>query len=179
MAMPVATRPWTLDDLERLPDDGNKYEVVRGELFVTPPPGPDHETILARLTRILDPYVERHALGFVYHPRAVFRFEGSEVEPDLMVRTRVTRELAWNDSVKPLLIVEVLSPSTRRRDREQKRSFYVDVGIADYWIVDAEARTITVVRPAEQDAPCAGELTWHPAGAVEPLVVQVADLLGE
>lgn len=179
MAMPVATRPWTLDDLERLPDDGNKYEVVRGELFVTPPPTPDHETILARLTRILDPYVARHGLGFVYHPHSVFRLEGSQAEPDLMVRAQVTREAGWDNAPKPLLILEVLSPSTRRRDREQKCVFYVDAGIPDYWIVDAELRTITVVRPGASDAGCTESLTWHPAGAGEPLVVRIAEVFGE
>ena len=179
MAMPVAIRPWTIDDVDRLPDDGNKYEVVRGELFVTPAPTGDHETILARLTRMLDPYVERHGLGFVYRPRAVFRFEGSQVEPDLMVRSRVTREQAWNDAVKPPLIVEVLSPSTHRRDRGPKRELYVDAGIADYWIIDAEARTVTVIRRDKPDMVCADVVTWHPAGAAEPLDVRVAELFAE
>lgn len=53
---------------------------------MTPPPGGTHETILARLSRILDPYVESQGLGLVYHPKSVMRFEGSDVEPDLMVR---------------------------------------------------------------------------------------------
>lgn len=81
-----ATRPWTLAELHRLPDDGNKYELVRGELFVTPPPSTGHEDILARLSRILDPYVAEQRLGYVYHPRSVMELDGSEVEPDLMVR---------------------------------------------------------------------------------------------
>lgn len=177
--MPVATRPWTLDELERLPDDGNKYEVVRGELFVTPPPSPDHETVLARLTRILDPYVLRHGLGFVYHPHAVFRFEGSEVEPDLMVRGQVTRETGWNEAPKPVLIVEVLSPSTRRRDHDHKRSFYVDALIPAYWIVDADARTITAVRPGTPDSTCTDTLAWHPTAAVEPLAIRLVDVFGD
>ena len=79
MAMPNAVKRWTLRELHSLPDDGNKYELVRGELFVTPPPTYDHETIAARLTQILVPYVASHGLGLVYHPRAVLRFEGSEV----------------------------------------------------------------------------------------------------
>src|SRR2546430_9950820 len=86
MHMAARAKQWTLREVHSLPDDGNKYELVRGELFVTPPPTDEHETILARLTRLLDPYVAAHGLGFIYHPRAVLRFEGSEVEPDLMVR---------------------------------------------------------------------------------------------
>src|SRR5262245_55479237 len=84
--MTTATKPWTIEEPHRLPDDGNKYELVRGELFVTPPPSVDHEEVLARLAKILMAFVEKHGLGNVYHPRSVVRFEGSEVEPDLMVR---------------------------------------------------------------------------------------------
>src|SRR5438045_5594867 len=73
----VAIRPWTLEELQRLPDDGNKYELVRGELFVTPAPSEDHETIAARLSNILSQYVERHGLGLVFLPRAVFRLQAS------------------------------------------------------------------------------------------------------
>src|SRR5438270_1344414 len=86
MAVSTETRPWTIEELHRLPDDGNKYEVLDGELFVTPAPSEAHEDILAHLTRIIDPFVARHNLGYVYHPRSVVRTQGSEVEPDLMVR---------------------------------------------------------------------------------------------
>ena len=75
---------WTLAELHRLPDDGNKYELVRGDLFVAPAPSVVHETILVRLTDILAPFVAANDLGNVFHPRAVVRFKGSEVEPDLM-----------------------------------------------------------------------------------------------
>jgi hypothetical protein len=96
-----------------LPDDGNKYELVRGELFVTPPPTLDHETTTARLTRRLDPLVAAHRLGLIYHPKAVMRFEGSEVEPDLMVRQPGVRKATnWDSASVPSLVVEVLSPST-------------------------------------------------------------------
>ena len=86
MVMATETTQWTLEELHRLPDDGNRYELVRGTLFVTPAPSNPHEAISARLTRILDPYAAKHALGDVYRPRAVMLFEGSQVEPDLMVR---------------------------------------------------------------------------------------------
>ena len=59
------TKRWTLEELHSLPDDGNKYELVRGDLFVTPPPSEEHETILARLHALLIPYVAANALGMV------------------------------------------------------------------------------------------------------------------
>src|SRR3982751_4020232 len=86
MAVALKVRQWTLAELHRLPDDGNRYELVRGDLFVTPAPGNPHEAIAARLTRIIDPYAAKHGLGDVYRPRAVMMFAGSQVEPDLMVR---------------------------------------------------------------------------------------------
>src|SRR4051794_26209806 len=87
MQMATATKLWTLPEVHSLPDDGNTYELVPGVLYVTPPPLDEHETIAARLARILDPYVAAQGLGLVFRPKAVFRIgKDVEVEPDLMVR---------------------------------------------------------------------------------------------
>jgi Uma2 family endonuclease len=180
MHMATDTKRWTLDEVHSLPDDGNKYELVHGELFVTPPPSDDHETILALLTRALDPYVAANGLGMVYRPRAVVRFEGSEVEPDLMVRARRPKlSKDWDEAPTPILVVEVLSGSTRRRDQVQKRAFYLEVGVAEYWIVDPERREIRVVRRGEDDVVATRELTWSPAGTRAPLVLGVAALFDD
>jgi Uma2 family endonuclease len=179
MHMATETRPWTLEELHRLPDDGNKYELVRGELFVTPPPTDSHETILARLSRLLEPYVASQRLGFIYHPRSVVRFEGSEVEPDLMVRQPQAKpDAKWEEAPTPILVVEVLSGSTRRRDRNQKRALYLDVGVAEYWIIDPETSAVTAVRPGEPDQLCKDTLTWLPPGASSALTLAVKDLFG-
>jgi Uma2 family endonuclease len=178
MAVATQVRKWTLQELHRLPDDGNKYELVRGELFVTPPPGDEHETILAKLTEILVPYVRMHGLGHVYHPRAVFRLEGSEVEPDLMVRqahpSRRGNDSDWDRAPVPILVVEVLSSYTRRRDHNQKKSFYLDAGIAEYWIVDPVEREITVAKPGHPTTLERNQMTWLPPGAESPLELGVA-----
>ena len=179
MHMSSAVKQWTLEEVHSLPDDGNKYELVRGELFVTPPPTDPHETIASRLTRILDPYVEQHGLGFVYRPRAVMRFEGSEVEPDLMVRSlHPSDEPDWDDAPIPLLIVEILSPSTRRRDQVQKRSLYMDAGVAEYWMVDPERRVVTVVRLGREDVVARETVRWRPDGAAAELTFEVARVFG-
>jgi Uma2 family endonuclease len=177
----VATRikQWTLEELHSLPEDGNKYEVVRGELFVTPPPSDQHETIAARLAGILTPYVEAHGLGHVYRPRAVMRFAGSEVEPDLMVRAahpdRRGTDSDWTRAPIPLLVVEILSPYTRRRDREDKRPFYIDAGVDEYWMVDPEERSITIVR-IDSERESASTVTWAPSGVSASLTFEVGHL---
>ena len=180
MSMAATTKHWTLEEVHSLPDDGNKYELVHGELFVTPAPSPGHETIIARLTRILDPYVAAQGLGLVYHARSVVRQKGSEVEPDLMVRQPPpNRGNEWEKWPVPILVVEVLSDSTRRRDREQKRDFYLnDARIPEYWIVDPERRTITSLRADRDDRTFAETMTWAPAGATEPLAFAISDVFG-
>lgn len=177
MHMAATTKVWTLEELHSLPDDGNKYELVHGELFVTPPPTDDHETISAVLTRLLDPYVAANGLGLVYHPRAVMRLHRSEVEPDLMVRQRQgTHGAPWDGAPLPILVVEILSNSTRRRDLMQKRDFYMEVGVPEYWTVDPERAEIRVVRPRQPDVVTRDELVWAPAGARSPLTIRVADV---
>ncbi|HET7585221.1 MAG TPA: Uma2 family endonuclease [Gemmatimonadaceae bacterium] len=167
-------RKWTLRDLHALPDDGNKYELVRGELFVTPAPTDAHEELGAVLNALLAPYVARHRLGRVYRPRAVIQVLGSEAEPDLMVRPIPKRQpVQWRRAPRPHLAVEILSDATHRRDREQKRSLYMDAAIPEYWIVDGDERGIRVVRQNRDDEWCDSMLVWYPHGATEPFVLDV------
>lgn len=176
--MPMAaTRAWTLDDLDTLPDDGNKYEVVRGELLVTPAPSVTHELVIVRLRGLLMPYVRAHQLGDVFQARAAFQFRGSQVEPDLMVR-RVDPGHTWETAPAPSLIAEVVSPTTRRREHDHKRGLYSDAGIAEYWIIDPEDRTIAAVRPDQVDTGCRDAIRWWPAGAAAPLDLALADVFG-
>lgn len=165
---------WTLDALDRLPDDGNRYEVLDGELYVTPAPSPAHELLANELRTLLEPYVRQHGLGRVFVPRAVLRVSGSEVEPDLMVRpVPVVLPEKWDQMPVPLLVVEVLSPATRRRDLAPKRAFYRRCGVAAYWCIDGEARSIRVIRSGHGDMVLDSTLAWQPDGASEPLVIDV------
>lgn len=184
MAMPNTLAGWTVPDLYRLPEDGNTYELVHGELFVTPAPSVPHQELVSALTEVLFPYVAMHRIGRLHFPHSVVRVGShSQVEPDLMVRPITARRAtSWDTAPRPILVVEVTSGTTARRDRIQKRSLYLDAGIPEYWIVDREHRTITVVRPGSDDAELPGELVWHPAGAAERLTIDVrrlfADALG-
>jgi Uma2 family endonuclease len=178
--MATVSKQWTLEELHSLPDDGNRYELVRGELFVTPPPTEPHETLAARLHRLIDRYVEAHKLGYVYRPRAVMRHDRSEVEPDLMVRQPMHKpDATWDDAPIPVLVVEILSPTTRRRDQLQKRLLYMDAGVDEYWIVDPERNDITVVRDDRDDAVVRDELAWKPSDASAPFTLDVRQLFGD
>lgn len=176
----IEQKEWTLEELWSLPDDGNKYEVVHGELFVTPAPSPDHETIGAILNELLLPYVKAQRLGRIYRPRSVVRVvPHSEVEPDLMVRTQAVPGASWEMVPLPSLVVEIASRTTLRRDQVQKRKLYVDIGIPDYWIFDPSVRSVHVVRPGRPDTVTSAGLLWHPAGASEPFHLDVAGLFRE
>jgi Uma2 family endonuclease len=181
MAVPVPTKTkvWTLEELHSLPDDGNKYELVRGALFVTPPPTVDHEEVAARLDRILAPFVAASGLGYVYRPRAVIQARGSEVEPDLMVRLpHPNPKAGWDAWPVPLLVVEIISPGTRRRDREQKKAFYLEAGVAEYWIVDPERRNLTIVRPGKDDWVEDERVDWAPRGTGAVLILSLDEVFG-
>ena len=180
MPMAQRIRKWTLRDLNALPDDDNKYELVRGELFVTPAPTDAHEEFGAVLHAMLDPYVKRHRLGRIYRPRAVIQVLESQVEPDLMVRPVPPKQpVEWADAPLPHLVVEILSAFTRRRDREQKRALYMDAGIPEYWIVDGNERRLLVVRAGEEVMRCSTTVSWHPRGADEPFVLDVQQFCRE
>ncbi len=176
--MAATMKVWTLDELHSLPDDGNKYELIQGELFVTPAPMPSHEHVLARLMNALFPYVFAHRLGWIYRPRAVIRIGDSEVEPDLMVRQPPAHDdEPWEDQPLPILAVECTSRFTRRRDLTTKREFYLGLGITEYWVVDRETRSVHVYTTGgervEKD-----EMVWHPDPAPEPLRFSVTELFG-
>lgn len=177
MPMVASAKRWTLDELHRLPDDGNKYEIVSGELFVTPAPSEQHETILVRLHARLAAYVDEHQLGGIFRPRAIVRLRGSEVEPDLFVRpVRSGTEHDWDDAPVPLLVVEIISPTTRRRDLMHKRDLYLHAGVDTYWAIDPEARTVRVIRADREDVVTRDTLTWAPSSASVPLTLSVATL---
>jgi Uma2 family endonuclease len=128
-------------------------------------------------SRVLEPFVIANNLGIVFRPRAVLRFQGSEVEPDLMVRQPpASRTAEWEDVPTPSLVVEILSPTTRRREHEQKRGFYLEAGVGEYWIVDPERTTVTVIRPGAEDRVERSTVVWHPVHATSALSIDIAQI---
>jgi len=165
MAAP-ATKEWTVDMLEALPDDGNRYEILDGELYVTPSPAWRHQAVIWRLSILLDPYLEQGRVGFgLSAPADVIFDRRNVVEPDLfvapLVNGRMPNTLAEAGSL--LLVVEVLSPSTRRADRTKKRLIYQSFRVPEYWIVDVDARLVERWRPDDRRPEILDEtIEWKP-----------------
>jgi Uma2 family endonuclease len=136
-------------EYRKLPDDDpNQYEMMWGVLYVSPSARFKHQRIQARLVRLLGNYVDRHDLGTIVEPIDLYRDEVNYVEPDISYFTSdqsVQLEEEQTIRLVPPLVVELLSPSTARKDRETKRRWYADLGVREYWIVDCEARAVEVI----------------------------------
>lgn len=140
----------TWDDYVRFPEDGRRHELIDGEHFVTPAPTRTHQTIVMNLGGHLWQHLRQHPTGSVFNVSLdVILSEHDVVQPDLLYFSR-EREAAFEPSrwVKgaPNLVIEVASPSTRRRDETLKRHLYERYGVDEYWLVDPEAETILVLR---------------------------------
>lgn len=175
MAMPV-TEPWTIEQLDRLPDDGNRYEVLDGELLVTPAPSDVHEELVMLLVERLMPFVAAQNLGRVY-TRGVLRRMKSQLEPDILVRA-IGRLQGWENAPLPMLVVEVLSRSTRMRDLGKKRGHYATIGIPEYWIVDREEEVVIQVRGTEERL-VTGMLRWSPPDTTATLEIDIAAMFAD
>jgi Uma2 family endonuclease len=181
--MPSIKQRWTAAERDALPEDGNRYEVLDGELFVTPAPSWNHQEAALALRDILGPYLGRERIGhaFVAPADVVFTPERA-VQPDVFVVPLVEgrRPIHFNEVRRLLLAIEVSSPSTARADRVTKRVIYSEERVDEYWIVDLDARTFERTTPSEPRAEIlADRLVWSPAGASVPLVIDVVAYFAE
>lgn len=155
----IATlRPLTYDDLRDMPDDGQRYEIIGGELIVNPAPASGHQRVLGELYRLIHGYVRRYDAGEVFFaPFDVLLGRNDAVEPDLVFLS-VARPRVPNDEnsidYAPDLVVEVISPSSRQTDRVKKMALYARAGVPEYWIADPQRRILIVnVREGENYVP--------------------------
>ena len=169
---------WTAALVTALPDNGNRYEVLDGELAMTPAPSWDHQRLAFALCREISSYLNAHRLGEALLAPADVEFSPRRLlEPDVFVVPRTPdapRPRSFADAKRLLLAIEVLSPSTARRDRGVKRRIYMDEQVDEYWIVDADAWCIERWRRGEDRPEIVMEtLVWRPEGAEEALVIEV------
>ena len=178
MGMPALVY-YTADMVRALPDDGNRYETVHGELLVNPAPRAWHQVIVSRLLRTVADHLDRNPIGtLLQSPADISWSDDTLVQPDLfVVDVDEARTLDWAQMKTLFLVIEVLSPSTARNDRFTKRRLYQEQDIPLYWIVDADEHRVEVWRPELQFPEMESErVTWHPARGPAPLVVELAEL---
>ncbi|HEV8178516.1 MAG TPA: Uma2 family endonuclease [Gemmatimonadales bacterium] len=170
---------FTAQMVRALPEDGNRYETVRGELLVTPAPRVWHEEIVGRLYVALRHYLSTDPVGHVFGSHSDISWgPDTLVEPDVLVAPlEEVRTLEWSRVKTLLLVVEVLSPSSRRADRFTKRVEYQRQNIPCYWIVDPDERQVEAWSPADTFPAFERErLIWHPAGAGRPFELSLEEL---
>jgi Uma2 family endonuclease len=181
MAMPASRAEWTVDMLDALPDDGSRYEIIDGELFMTPSPAYPHQAVVGALFARLRAYLRPSPLArAVISPSDIRKpdRDRNHVEPDIFaIRLR-------NGVVPPfpfglsdlLLAVEVVSPSTGAYDYQTKRQLYLGNGVPEYWIVDPAAHTLTRFRSLSDPAELlTRRLAWHPEGMPAPFIVELPE----
>jgi len=139
---------WTYDDFLRLPDDGVRYEVIQGVLYMTNAPDPEHQYAVVKITTTLDVFVSAHQAGVVYAAPIEVHLPGiaQPVQPDICFIRQERRSIVGRKFIEgvPDLMVEVLSPSTARTDRRVKFDAYERAGAREYWIANPKTRTVEV-----------------------------------
>ncbi|HSQ29711.1 MAG TPA: Uma2 family endonuclease [Gemmatimonadaceae bacterium] len=167
-----AVRPhrWTRVEVDRLVDERPgltpRYELVDGELLVTPAPSRRHQRIILHLALLLQPYLVQHRMGEIVLGPGELELDGEErYEPDLMIVPAVDGKLPPADTAPShaILVCEVLSPGSLRHDRVTKRKAFQRHAVPEYWIVDPDAEVFEVWRVHdERPAVVDGVLTWQP-----------------
>jgi Uma2 family endonuclease len=185
MAMPATHENWTVDMLDALPDDGQRYEIIDGVVCVTPAPSDVHQLVLGAFYLRIAPYLlAANAARALFSPADVRKDDRkrNRVQPDLFaVRLIDGKRPVYPYSQDDLLLVlEVLSPGNPLYDHHVKRELYLTNGVREYWIVDAEARTVTRWRSLDDPGEVfTKRIEWHPQGMERPLAIELPSLFAE
>ncbi len=181
MHMPATSERWTAAAVRELQDESRawpRYELIDGELLVTPAPRLQHQRAVGALCLHLSEYLAREQIGEVLFSPADIELEPETVvQPDIFVVPLVAGKLPrnWRDVRSLLLACEVLSPSTARHDRVTKRRFFSRVGVADYWVVDLDAEILERAGSADDRVELMTDtVVWQPEGASAPFTLDLA-----
>jgi Uma2 family endonuclease len=178
--MSSSTTEWTYAEYARLPDDGNRYEVIDGEVCMTPAPGPHHQTVAANLFVELRGYVQQHRIGEVLWDVDLLFVSGQYLRPDMVFVPTASLDGITDRGVEspPGLVVEVLSPHSRRIDRELKPPRYRAFGVPEYWIVDPISRSVECHRLSASSGPevVTDTLRWQPNTEYPAMTIEVGTL---
>jgi Uma2 family endonuclease len=176
--MVQAPTRWTADMVREIPEDRSRYEVIAGELVVSPGPSWAHQTAVLQLLTRLHSYLQQFRAGHLLCGPAEIAFSyDTLVQPDLFVVPSVAGKAPkrWEDVKELLLVVEVISPSSARTDRVRKRQLYLEKGAPEYWVVDIDAGLVERWRTGD-DRPdiVTDSISWQPPAAKEPFILELA-----
>ena len=179
MGMSTSRKRWTAAEIDALPADGFRYEVINGERFVTPGPSLLHQDAAVRLTALLLPFCDALGLLLSTAPADVKFGTYDQVQPDLFVMPRTTsgrRPLRFSDVGHLLLAVEVLSPSSRQTNRREKRKLYQAQGVPEYWVVDTDDRAVERWTPSSTEAVVVRDaIEWRPIAERDAIRIDLAE----
>ena len=147
MQIPKGKIVLTYDDYFALPNDGKRYEILEGELTVTPAPSTKHQTASGNLFVLLSQYIKERDLGKLFHaPIDLILSSTSVLQPDLLFVSKARQSIITERAIEgaPDLVVEILSPTTSRTDRVTKAQIYARHSVPVYWIVDPEREAIEI-----------------------------------
>lgn len=187
MGMPILQqdavgRRWSVEDVWVIPDDGNRYETVDGELLVSPAPRYGHQVVASEIWLALREWVRAHQVGFaMMSPADVILDAYTLVQPDVFVLPPVGRDVLWGKTPAPtpLLVIEVLSPGTARNDRLRKRPRFQRAGI-ECWLVDPDSQLLERwVADADRPQICVQSVTWQPASVAVAFSLELATVWAE
>ncbi len=139
---------WTYEDYLKLPDDGRRFEIIEGVLYVTNAPNIDHQFVVSEIVQRIGNFVRQYNLGYILS--APFEVHLSERARPVLPDVIFIKAERWPETGAgyfegaPDLIVEVLSPSTRRTDQVVKFTAYEQAGVSEYWIVDPKSKIVQV-----------------------------------
>ena len=162
MGMAVSVPRYTVDDLERFPNDGDRYELLDGILLVTPAPRAVHQNIAGRLQLLLGTAVQRPGHARVVGPGAISVPPRTQLQPDILVYpARFGPSVDWISVTDHWLAVEVLSRSSRVYDREFKRDAYFALGVLQVWLVDIADKSVEVWRARDAREVVRDVIRWR------------------
>lgn len=145
--------PYTYQAYRHIPDDGRRWELMEGELYVTPAPSPFHQTVSRRLQYALMQALELPGIALIFNaPCDVILADTTVVQPDLAVVSCARRSIITARGIEgpPELVVEILSPSSKGQDEFLKRTVYAHFGIGEYWLVDPDHGFVEALKLLEQ-----------------------------
>jgi Uma2 family endonuclease len=180
MGMVARIPRYTVSDLERFPNDGNRYELLDGLLLVTPAPNFAHERIISRVAGTLSNAVQRPGHALVLTHGAVRLLPGTQLEPDiLVVPDRFPADTRWEAITGHWLAVEVLSRSSRVYDREFKRDAYLDLGVQEVWLFDRRDRSVEVTRSRGETHTVRDAIAWSVPTLDMQVVIDLNAVFGD